>query len=80
MAQKTTPNNPNPADQRPFVFGKTNYRLLLLSMAIVALGFIVMSGDTDIYSTSKIVIAPILVLTGFALGFIAILKRPEQRN
>jgi hypothetical protein len=43
----------------------------------VAFGFILMAGRTDIYSTTKIVIAPLTVLAGFALGFFAIFKKPE---
>ena len=62
-----------------FIFGKENYRLLIASIIIVALGFVLMSGTTDIYSTTKIVIAPIVVLAGFALGFVAILKKPSAK-
>ncbi|MDR6945360.1 DUF3098 domain-containing protein [Mucilaginibacter pocheonensis] len=60
-----------------FIFDKSNYRLLIISVAVVALGFVLMAGTTDIYSTAKIVIAPIVVLAGFALGFFAILKKPS---
>ena len=60
-----------------FIFDKGNYRLLIISIAIVVFGFILMSGKTDIYSTTKIVIAPLVVLAGFALGFFAIFKKPE---
>ncbi|MBS1532792.1 MAG: DUF3098 domain-containing protein [Bacteroidetes bacterium] len=61
-----------------FVFDKGNYRLLIISIAVVILGFILMSGTTDIYSTTKIVVAPVVVLAGFALGFFAIFKKPSQ--
>ena len=60
-----------------FIFDKSNYRWFIISIAIVAFGFILMSGTTDIYSTTKIVLAPIVVLAGFALGFFAILKKPS---
>ncbi|MGF7041295.1 DUF3098 domain-containing protein [Mucilaginibacter lappiensis] len=62
-----------------FIFDKSNYRLLIISVAVVAFGFVLMAGTTDIYSTTKIVIAPIVVLAGFALGFFAILKKPEVK-
>ena len=78
MAQKNTPVKETP--QEPFVFQKSNYIMLILSIVIVILGFIIMAGDTDIYSPSKIVIAPIIVLIGFAIGFIAILKKPSQNS
>jgi hypothetical protein len=60
-----------------FIFDKSNYRWLIISIAVVIFGFILMSGTTDIYSTTKIVIAPVVVLAGFALGFYAILKKPS---
>jgi len=60
-----------------FVFGKSNYRMLIIAIAVVILGFILMSGTTDIYSNTKIVLAPVVVLAGFALGFVAILKKPS---
>ncbi len=78
MAQKNTPVKET--QQEPFVFQKSNYRLLILSIVVVILGFIIMSGDTDIYSSSKIVLAPIIVLIGFTIGFIAILKKPAKNN
>ncbi|MFD0794769.1 DUF3098 domain-containing protein [Mucilaginibacter litoreus] len=62
-----------------FVFGRDNYIWLVISIAIVAFGFVLMSGTTDIYSTTKIVIAPIVVLAGFGLGFYAILKKPATK-
>ena len=91
MAQKTvykpatpvksaSPSRPaaKPVETAPthFVFDKSNYRLLAISIAIVILGFLLMSGTTDIYSDTKIVIAPLVVLGGFAVGFFAIFKKP----
>jgi hypothetical protein len=88
MAQQVKPSTPiktttaaKPAYKAPdatpvtFIFGKENYRLFIISIAVVAFGFILMSGNTDIYSTTKIVIAPLVVLGGFALGFFAIFKK-----
>lgn len=90
MAQPTKPASPvktsasakpQPKDNNPapvkFIFDKSNYRLLIVSIAVVALGFILMAGKTDIYSNTKIILAPIVVLTGFAIGFFAILKKPS---
>lgn len=77
MAQK---NIPSETKHEPFVFRKNNYRLMLTSIVIVILGFILMIGDTDIYSFRKIVLAPIMVLAGFGLGFFAILKKPATNN
>jgi hypothetical protein len=73
MAQKTSNTTEN--QKVNFVFGKLNYQLLIVSIIIVAIGFFLMSGETDIYSTTKIVIAPIVVIGGFILGFVAVLKK-----
>jgi len=61
------------------VFDKSNYKWFIIAIAVVVLGFILMAGTTDIYSNTKIVLAPIVVLTGFAIGFFAILKKPETK-
>jgi len=76
-AMKSTPKQ---ADNQPvnLLYDKTNYRLLAVSVAIVALGFVLMTGTTDIYNTTKIVIAPIVVLAGFGLGFWAVLKKADK--
>ncbi|HVS93065.1 MAG TPA: DUF3098 domain-containing protein [Mucilaginibacter sp.] len=63
-----------------FVFDKSNYKFFIISFAIVVLGFVLMSGTTDIYSTTKIVVAPVVILAGFALGFYAILKKPSAKK
>ena len=73
MAQKTNPIKESP--QEGFVFGKNNYRLMIISIIVVVFGFMLMIGDTNIYEFRKIVIAPIVVLIGFAIGFVAILKK-----
>ncbi len=62
-----------------FIFEKSNYILLAVSAVVVAFGFVLMSGTTDIYNTTKIVIAPLVVLAGFGLGFYAILKKPAAK-
>jgi hypothetical protein len=77
MAQK--PANTSEHKDKAFVFQKQNYQILIASILVVAIGFILMSGDTDIYSFKKIILAPIVVLSGFALGFVAILKKRKAQ-
>lgn len=61
-----------------FVFSKRNYQLFLLSILVVAFGFILMMGTSDIYSFTKITLAPLTVVAGFALGVVAILIKPKK--
>lgn len=72
MAQKPNSTENNVTH---FVFEKQNYILMIASILVVIVGFMLMSGTTDIYSFRKIVLAPIVVIGGFILGFFAILKK-----
>jgi hypothetical protein len=78
---RTTATQQKESNHTPaqFVFGKANYRLLFLSIAVIVIGFALMSGTTDIYETRKIVVAPLMVLAGFAIGFMAIFKKSESK-
>jgi len=78
MAQKNIENTDRSNDN--FVFDKVNYRYMLISIAIVVLGFILMIGETDIYDFRKTVLAPMVVLAGFGLGFFAILKKHRTNS
>ena len=69
-----------------FAFGKRNYRFMIIGIIFIALGFILMSGggsdvpnvfNEEIYSFRRIRIAPLLVITGFAIEIYAILTKPE---
>ena len=71
--KKTSPANQGSKSE--LVFTKKNYQLLLISIAIVLLGFILMIGTTDIYDFRKTLLAPMVVLFGFGFGVYAILKK-----
>ncbi len=75
MAQKQA--TPVKQEQKTeLVFTKKNYQLLLISIAIVIIGFILMIGTTgDIYDVRRTLIAPMVVLFGFGFGIYAVLKK-----
>ncbi|MBW4888871.1 DUF3098 domain-containing protein [Mucilaginibacter sp. HMF5004] len=75
-ASQKKESNHTPAQM---VFGKANYQLLFVSIAVIILGFALMSGTTDIYEARKIIVAPLVVLTGFGIGFWAIFKKTESK-
>ena len=69
-----------------FAFGKRNYKFMIVGIIFIALGFILMSGggsddpnifNEEIYSFSRIRIAPLIVIIGFAIEIYAILTKPE---
>ncbi len=78
MAQQVKYKTTQTPPKAQLVFGKRNYQLFFASIAVVILGFILMSGTTDIYSFTKITLAPIVVVAGFALGIVAILSKPKK--
>ena len=73
-------------DKRNLAFGKTNFILLAIGVAVVILGFILMSGgtstetvfDPDIFSARHITIAPIVTFIGFISIIGAILYQPKE--
>ena len=72
--KKSTPAKQE--EKSEMVFTKKNYQLLLISIAIVVIGFALMTGTTgDIYDTRRTLIAPMVVLFGFGFGIYAILKK-----
>lgn len=77
MSQKNPIAN-NEKQQSSFVFQKVNYQLFIVSIVIVAIGFFLMMGTEDIYSFAKITLAPLVVILGFAMGFVAILYKPKK--
>ncbi|HQV75824.1 MAG: DUF3098 domain-containing protein [Flavobacteriales bacterium] len=66
-------------------FTATNYKLMLIGLGIVIIGFIMMSGggngdpnsfdESAIFSVRRITVAPIVVLAGYLFVVYAILKK-----
>lgn len=61
-----------------FVFEKQNYMLLILSIVIIAIGFVLMYGKENIYDFRKITLAPIVVVIGLLTGIFAILYKAKK--
>ncbi|SEQ18924.1 DUF3098 domain-containing protein [Flavobacterium urocaniciphilum] len=67
-----------------FLFGKTNYKILIIGLVVIALGFILMSGganenpnvfNEEVYSFRRIRLAPTVVLIGFGITIYSVLKK-----
>ena len=70
-----------------FAFTRENYRLMLIGLALMVLGFILMIGggskdpnvfSPDIFSFQRITLAPILILAGFVVEIFAIMKKSKD--
>lgn len=65
----------------PFVFGKMNYIITAISILVITIGFIIMSGKKgDIYDFRRTTLAPIVVIIGFCIGFVAIFYRTKEEK
>jgi hypothetical protein len=70
------------------LFSKENYLIMLVGMVFLALGFFLMAGGKsadpknfdpkEVYSTTRITIAPILIITGFIIEIVAIMKKSKN--
>lgn len=73
--------------EKDFLFNKRRYRLLFISIIIIIIGFLLMSGgesnnpeifSNEIYSFRRIRLAPLVVILGFTLCIITILKKSKN--
>jgi len=73
-------------NKRNFAFGRMNYILLAVGMAVVIIGFLLMSGsgssetayNPDIFSARRIKVAPLVCLLGFISMIYAVIYRPKE--
>ena len=74
-------------NKQEFLFGKENYKILIIGLVVIALGFILMSGganenpnvfNEDVYSFRRIRLAPTVVLIGFGITIYSILKSNKK--
>ncbi len=72
----------------PSIFNKDNYKWMLIGLVIIVVGMFLLSGgisnkdpkvfDKDaVYSTTRITIAPLLILAGLVIEIFAIFRKPK---
>ncbi|MBR2455749.1 MAG: DUF3098 domain-containing protein [Bacteroidaceae bacterium] len=74
-------------DKNKFAFDKTNFILLGIGMAIIILGFLLMTGpgstegvfEPDIFSVRRIKVAPAVCFFGFVFMIYGILHKPKTK-
>jgi uncharacterized membrane protein len=96
--KKATPTTSAPKAKAPTVksysnaplFGKENYRWMLIGIVLVALGLILMAGGkskdpnvfnpNEVYSFRRITLAPILIIGGFVVEIFAIFRKDKSSS
>ena len=74
-------------DKKKFAFGKANFILLAIGMAIIILGFLLMTGpgstegmfEPDIFSVRRIKVAPAVCFFGFAFMIYGIMYKSKNK-
>jgi hypothetical protein len=63
-------------------FNKTNYTIMLIGVALIFVGFVIMSLDNEPYGFGflGITLGPIVVVSGFVIEFVAIIYRPKSEK
>ena len=72
---------------KEFAFDRVNYILIAIGMAVVILGFILMSGagsseetfNPEIFSAMRVKVAPIACFAGFAFIVYGIMHKPKEK-
>lgn len=82
-----TKKNTGPAISNQ-LFDKGNYTWMLIGAGVLALGFFLMAGGKssdpkvfnadEVYSTTRITIAPMLIIAGFIIEIFAIMKKSKS--
>ena len=73
-------------NKHEFLFGATNYKILIIGLVVIALGFILMSGGSnenpnvfneEVFNFRRIRLAPTVVIIGFGITIYSILKKSK---
>ena len=74
---------------KKLLFGSKNYKVLFISLTVISLGFILMSGggsqdphifNKEIYNFRRIRLAPALIIIGFGIAVYSIFTNPPSKN
>lgn len=70
-----------------FLFKKENYLIIITGVVVLIIGYFLMSGGAqkpnewkveEIYSFRRITLAPIVVMIGYVIVMVGILKKPKE--
>lgn len=85
----TVTEKSSPENRYSSLFEKPNLLWMAMGLAIMIIGFLLMSGGRsedpnvfnpgEVYSTTRITVAPILILVGLVVLVISLFRKPRNR-
>ena len=75
--------------QQTQTFNKSNYRLILIGVVMVALGYLLMIGggsddpnvfNPEIFSFRRIVLSPVIIVSGFLVITYGVMKKFKKED
>jgi uncharacterized membrane protein len=82
----STQNEVKQTNSDGFALSKANYKLLLIGIAIIVVGFVLMAGgastdpkvfNPEMFNFQRIVLAPVVVVAGFLFIIYGIMKKTK---
>lgn len=76
-------------NEKDFPLKKQNFIILAIGFAVIIIGFLLMSGggsddpkifNPQIFSFRRIILAPIVIVLGFVIEIVAILKKTKETD
>jgi len=74
-------------NQKPFLFAKENYLILLVGVITIGIGYLLMAGGNikdpnvfnhEVFSFRRIRLAPTVIFIGFGICIYSIFKKPKN--
>ncbi len=88
-SKKAAQSKQKPEDKMvTFAFTRQNYRLLIIGIVFISLGFVLMIGggsddpnvfNYKIFNFQRLTLAPILIIIGYIIEIFAIMKKPQKK-
>ncbi|WP_424961586.1 DUF3098 domain-containing protein [Ekhidna sp.] len=70
------------SEKRKLAFSKVNYIIMITGVIVLALGFVIMTMDTEPYGFGflGLTLGPVVVMLGFIIQFVAIFYKPKTNS
>ena len=75
--------------KQTFIFDRKNYAIMLVGIALIVIGFLLMTGggsddpevfNPEIFAPVRIVVAPLLIVAGLVVEVFAIMKKGPETH